>query len=85
MIIGYRNATGLAPPIIPFATEEIHWLSPELDGDPDLEIVYAEELTADGAGREEVVEDEAEDRATPRPGPLRTVWTLLSRIVRHRA
>jgi len=37
VMIGIRDSTGLAPPPPLLPVEEIHWLSPELEGDPEIE------------------------------------------------
>lgn len=69
MMIGMRDATGLAPPL--FVSEEVHWLSPEREGDLELEITYvdAPEASTD-ASRTSSADDEP-------PGRWRALWSRL--------
>ncbi len=42
VMLGVRDAAGLAPSLPTTSTEEIHWLSPGLDDQLDLDVVIAE-------------------------------------------
>ena len=42
VMVGLREATGMAPPPPVLGTEEIHWLAPDLDDDPPFELVLPE-------------------------------------------
>ena len=39
VMVGIREATGLAPPPPTLGSEEVVWLSPERDGDPGIFVV----------------------------------------------
>lgn len=64
MMVGMREATGLAPPPPTLGNEEIVWLSPEREGDPGLFIVFENP-------EPEVVEPAAHGSAAPRDGVFR--------------
>ena len=69
VMVGVREATGLAPPPPALGNEEIVWLAPERDGDPGYFLVLEDpEFTEAGPAA-----------ATPpaRPGLLRRLLTRL--------
>lgn len=77
VMVGIRDSTGLAPPPPLFVTEEVHWLSPELDNELDGMITIAESAEADE------MKYQPPAASASRRGPLRTVRTLLARMMRR--
>ncbi len=74
MMFGMRDATGMAPPPPLFVTEEIHWLSPELDGDPDTSVSFADPDSSEAT--EAVDVPPAVERE-----PVSSAWRWLARIM----
>ncbi len=77
LMVGMRDSTGLAPPPPLFITEEVHWLSPELDDELDGMITFEESPEPD-----EVKYEPPAASAAGR-GPLRAVRALLARMMRR--
>ena len=77
VMVGIRDSTGLAPPPHIFTTEEVHWLSPELENEFD-DVITIEEP----AGPDEVSEPPPA-ASSSRRGPLRAVRRLLARMMRR--
>lgn len=60
VMLGVRDAAGLAPPLPTTSTEEIHWLSPGLEDELDLDVVIAESEEALEVGEDRPVLDKAD-------------------------
>lgn len=74
VMVGIREATGLAPPPPTLSNEEVVWLSPEREGDPGLFVVFEDP-------EPEAVEASADHSTTPRGSVFRRILTRL-RFVR---
>ncbi len=77
VMVGIRDSTGLAPPPHIFTTEEVHWLSPELDNELDGMITIAESAEPDE------VTYQPPAASASRRGPLHAARTLLARMMRR--
>ena len=77
VMVGLREATGIGPPPPTLSTEEIHWLSPELDNDPGMDIVISDDAPLPDA-------DALVERvAAPPRGVLRSAHRLLRSFFRR--
>ena len=78
VMVRIRDSTGLAPPPHIFTTEEVHWLSPELENEFDGMITIEEPAEPDE------VSHQPPEASASRRGPLRAVRRLFARMMRGR-
>jgi len=77
VMVGIRDSTGLAPPPYVFKTEEVHWLSPELENEFDGMVTIEEPAEPDE------VASQTPAASPSRRRPFRAVRRLLARMMRR--